>query len=88
MSRFTRRDFLKFTGAASALGVVGHPFNAFAAGAAGRVVVIGGGFGGATVAKYLHRINPAGIFGAGALCAEFARGPGARQPQDFFVGFF
>jgi sulfide dehydrogenase [flavocytochrome c] flavoprotein subunit len=58
MSRLTRRDFLKFTGAASALGVAGYSFNASAAGAVGRVVVVGGGFGGATVSKYLHRINP------------------------------
>src|SRR3990170_3955626 len=60
MSKLTRRDFLKFTGAAgavSALGALGLPVAA-RAGANARVVVIGGGFGGATCAKYLRRGDP------------------------------
>lgn len=61
MSRITRRDFLKLTGgasAASALGMLGLSESAHAAkhGKMGaHVVVVGGGFGGATCAKYLKR---------------------------------
>jgi sulfide dehydrogenase [flavocytochrome c] flavoprotein subunit len=47
-----RRDFIRALGAATAVGVVGAPQTARAA--SGRVVVIGGGFGGATAAKYLR----------------------------------
>jgi len=47
-----RRDFIRVLGAAAAAGVAGLPVNARAA--SGRVVVIGGGFGGATAAKYLR----------------------------------
>ena len=61
MSKITRRDFLKIAGAASAAGVLGYASTARAAeggkGAA-RVVVVGGGFGGATCAKYLRRLDP------------------------------
>ncbi|OGI41765.1 MAG: hypothetical protein A2150_04545 [Candidatus Muproteobacteria bacterium RBG_16_64_11] len=60
MSRITRRDFLKLTGgagAASALGMLGvssaHAAKHGKMGA--HVVVVGGGFGGATCAKYLKR---------------------------------
>src|SRR3989344_3512777 len=61
MSKITRRDFLKIAGAASAAGVLGYASTARAAeGGKGsaRVVVIGGGFGGATCAKYLRRLDP------------------------------
>ena len=46
-----RRDFLKATGAATAAGMVGFPYLSFAAGK--KVVVVGGGTGGATAAKYI-----------------------------------
>lgn len=57
MSKFTRRDFLKVSGAAtvatSALG-----FSSFAiGGAAKKVVVVGGGMGGATAAKYIRMMD-------------------------------
>jgi sulfide dehydrogenase [flavocytochrome c] flavoprotein subunit len=55
-----RRQFLQSTATACtatlALGVMSSPR---AQGAAGRVVVIGGGVGGATAAKYLKLFNPA-----------------------------
>ena len=51
--RFSRRDFLKATGALAAAG------SARAASAPGRVVVIGGGFGGATAARHLKLAAPA-----------------------------
>jgi len=62
MSKITRRDFLRIAGAASAAGVLGHAPLAHAAKHMGsgsaRVVIVGGGFGGATCAKYLRRLDP------------------------------
>ncbi len=52
---FKRRDFLKFAGAASALSLAGC---AATEGTKARVVVIGGGFGGATAAKYIRMWDP------------------------------
>ncbi|NTW57415.1 MAG: FAD-dependent oxidoreductase [Chlorobiaceae bacterium] len=55
----SRRDFNKLllTGAAGAsFGLLGVPGRAF--GASKRVVVIGGGFGGAAAAKYLRKLDP------------------------------
>jgi sulfide dehydrogenase [flavocytochrome c] flavoprotein subunit len=53
---FDRRDFLKLSGAAAVLAATGC---ATTGGAKARVVVIGGGFGGATAAKYLRMWGPA-----------------------------
>ncbi|NLF53438.1 MAG: FAD-dependent oxidoreductase [Thauera phenolivorans] len=50
----SRRDFLKSMGATAALGTVPGFANAAGNGARGHVVVIGGGYGGATAAKYLR----------------------------------
>ena len=47
-----RRDFLKLAGAVSLAGCAGTSYKS-------RVVVIGGGFGGATAAKYLRMWDPA-----------------------------
>jgi sulfite dehydrogenase len=47
-----RREFLKLAGAASLAGCAGASYKA-------RVVVVGGGFGGATAAKYLRMWDPA-----------------------------
>jgi sulfide dehydrogenase [flavocytochrome c] flavoprotein chain len=62
MSKITRRNFLRIAGAASAAGVLGHAPLARAAKHMGsgsaRVVIVGGGFGGATCAKYLRRLDP------------------------------
>ncbi|MCW9057555.1 MAG: NAD(P)/FAD-dependent oxidoreductase [Gammaproteobacteria bacterium] len=53
MSNIKRRDFLKLTCAAAAIGAVGFP--GFAIGGAGKkVVIVGGGIGGATAAKYIR----------------------------------
>lgn len=57
----SRRDLIKYSTATAALPFVAT--NAFAAQkderkGEGRIVVIGGGFGGATTAKYLKRYNP------------------------------
>jgi NADPH-dependent 2,4-dienoyl-CoA reductase/sulfur reductase-like enzyme len=57
MSRtFDRRDFLKLSGAAAALAATGC---ATMGGTKARVVVIGGGYGGATAAKYIRMWDPA-----------------------------
>ena len=56
---FNRRDFLKISGAAAAAGAL-HGC-AGGARASGNVVVIGGGFGGATAAKYIRMWSNNGI---------------------------
>ncbi len=59
MTQMTRRTFMTHIASAvgvSVLGGVGFP--SIARAARGRVVVIGGGFGGATCAKYLRRADP------------------------------
>lgn len=64
MKQLSRRRFIRLLGAggASALGALAIPMSGYAAtGKAksqGRVVIIGGGFGGATCAKYLKRFSP------------------------------
>jgi sulfide dehydrogenase [flavocytochrome c] flavoprotein subunit len=60
MSNFSRRDFLKAIGAAgvvSGFGVLSFP-NIALANVKGKVVIIGGGFGGATCANYIKRYAP------------------------------
>ncbi|MGD8642803.1 MAG: FCSD flavin-binding domain-containing protein [Chromatiales bacterium] len=57
MTHLKRRDFLKWAGAGSVIGAAGlAPF--VHAKTSARVVVIGGGFGGATAAKYLRKFDP------------------------------
>src|SRR5262245_3979707 len=52
--RTSRREFLK----AAAAGAAMLPVPAIAQGAGGRVVVVGGGFGGASCARFLKRLDP------------------------------
>ena len=54
LRRTSRREFLKRAGAAVAM----LPLPALAQEAPGRVVVIGGGFGGATCARFIKRLDP------------------------------
>src|SRR3954462_15273616 len=54
--RRSRRDFLKTAVAGASAAVL--PLPAIAQGAGGRVVVVGGGFGGATCARFIRRIDP------------------------------
>ena len=66
MSRISRRDFVKFMGAGGALSAFGlagcesapKVASSTAARTMPRVVVVGGGFGGATCAKYLRLYEP------------------------------
>jgi NADPH-dependent 2,4-dienoyl-CoA reductase/sulfur reductase-like enzyme len=53
MQRSTRRDFLKAMASAALF-----PLPAFAQGGAGRVIVVGGGFAGATCARALKKLDP------------------------------
>jgi sulfide dehydrogenase [flavocytochrome c] flavoprotein subunit len=55
MTHITRRSFLKVAGGTAAVGAIGVPH--IALGASKKVVVVGGGVGGATVAKYLRRAD-------------------------------
>lgn len=57
MSTFDRRNFLKSLTAATGAAILCVPA-ARGAGAKARVVVVGGGFAGATVAKYLRQLDP------------------------------
>jgi sulfite dehydrogenase len=54
MNSFKRRDFLKFSASAAALAGIGCASVPSKA----RVVVVGGGFGGATAAKYIRLWDP------------------------------
>ncbi len=59
MSQTSRRDFIKFLSAATGFGLAGLPLLGTAATAyKARVVVIGGGYGGATAAKYMRLADP------------------------------
>ncbi|HUH61180.1 MAG TPA: NAD(P)/FAD-dependent oxidoreductase [Candidimonas sp.] len=55
----SRRQWLGRVGITTAAGVALFSVPAFARRSAGNVVVIGGGFGGATAARYIKRRNPA-----------------------------
>lgn len=61
MNRMTRRHFLQLTGGAGALlgmsALSGLQIAAAAAKSSGHVIVIGGGFGGATCARYLRKFD-------------------------------
>ena len=56
MPRTSRREFLKVTAAGASAAMLARP--AVAQGAGGRVVVVGGGFAGATCARTLKSFNP------------------------------
>lgn len=57
MKQFNRRDFLKtLVGTTALVGLGGFPY--LALGASKQVVIVGGGTGGATAAKYLLRRDP------------------------------
>src|SRR5919197_3709409 len=54
--RTSRREFLKTAAAGTSAAML--PLPAIAQGTGGRVVVVGGGFGGATCARFIKRIDP------------------------------
>ena len=51
---FGRREFLRLSGAAGSLAIAGCATTSAPPQKIGRVIVIGGGYGGATAAKYLR----------------------------------
>jgi sulfide dehydrogenase [flavocytochrome c] flavoprotein subunit len=53
--KMNRRDFVKAAGAMTAVGLAGFPHITLGAGK--KVVIVGGGTGGATAAKYLKRLD-------------------------------
>ena len=57
MPSFDRRAFLKILAAAPVASVLSVPASAHASQAKARVVVVGGGYGGATAAKYLRLLD-------------------------------
>jgi sulfide dehydrogenase [flavocytochrome c] flavoprotein subunit len=59
MRKLNRRSFNRILGAAGASAAAGLSAPAVIARAKAKVVVVGGGFGGATAAKYLNRFDPA-----------------------------
>jgi len=58
MKKIDRRDFLKTAGGAIALAGLGFPFILQAGKVKAKVVVIGGGYGGAIAAKYIRLADP------------------------------
>ncbi len=59
MSSINRRDFFRAAGAVSILGALGGwPLAALSAKSKARVVVVGGGYGGAITAKYIKMMDP------------------------------
>jgi sulfide dehydrogenase [flavocytochrome c] flavoprotein subunit len=54
--KITRRGFVQAAGVATAAGMIGVPY--IALGASKKVVVVGGGTGGATAAKYIRMADP------------------------------
>jgi len=59
MSRISRRNFVQITGGAAAVSTMGFSNILLAGKSAGHVVIIGGGVGGATAARYIKRADPA-----------------------------
>jgi sulfide dehydrogenase [flavocytochrome c] flavoprotein subunit len=58
VAQMTRRTFIKASAAAAALGTLGFPALLRAGKAKARVVVVGGGYGGTIVAKYIRMADP------------------------------
>lgn len=58
MNTIKRRDFLKAAGYGGLALTAFNPLTAMAKKTSARVIVVGGGFGGATCAKYLNRFDP------------------------------
>ncbi len=58
MSGISRRNFIQITGGAAAVSTLGLSHIILAEEAGGNVVIVGGGIGGATAARYIKRADP------------------------------
>ena len=58
MSGISRRNFIQITGSAAAVSTLGFSNILLAGKSAGHVVIVGGGVGGATAARYIKRADP------------------------------
>ncbi len=98
MSRFTRRDFLRIAGAASTASIWTSPADAAdkktAAKKSAQVVVIGGGFAGATCAKYLKAADPSITVTLIEPEKKYVTGPlsnhvvaGVRKIENISIGY-
>lgn len=58
MKPFNRREFIKSVGLLGAFSSLGYSIQSLASSVQANVVIVGGGFGGATCANYLHKYNP------------------------------
>ena len=92
---FGRREFLKLSGAAGALALSACASTSSAPKKIGRVIVIGGGYGGATAAKYLRMWSEGAIeVFMIEMNREFVSCPlsnlvlgGSRKIEDITVGY-
>jgi sulfide dehydrogenase [flavocytochrome c] flavoprotein subunit len=58
MSEISRRNFIQITGGAAAVSTLGFSNIILAGKSGGNVVIVGGGIGGATAARYIKRADP------------------------------
>lgn len=58
MKSFDRRQFIKLMAATGAMAALAPVASYSKRSSTGRVIIVGGGFGGSTCAKYLHRFDP------------------------------
>ena len=58
MSGISRRNFIQITGGAAAVSTLGFSSIILAGSKGGNVVIVGGGIGGATAARYIKRADP------------------------------
>ena len=61
MNTYDRREFLKIMGATGAVSSLGMLWPLQLQAASGKVVIVGGGFGGTTCARYLKRWGGSGV---------------------------
>ena len=93
-SNISRRQFGRLAGAAGALSVLGLAGCASPTSTGGRVVVIGGGFGGASAAKAIRTLDPSIRVTLVEASSKFVTCPysnlvlgGLRKIEDITFGY-
>jgi sulfide dehydrogenase [flavocytochrome c] flavoprotein chain len=82
--KLQRRDMLKFAGLAGVAGsgaLVGCAMNTLGTPDKARVLVVGGGFGGATAAKYVRLLSNAKRLSSRARCRTWCSAAAACSPS-------